>query len=54
MKASNSFIHNGDYVFVERDKSPNMKREDGYGFVVAVYSPENTRDPPTVNVHYEI
>eukprot|EP00979_Chaetoceros_neogracilis_P017907 scaffold10532_cov449-Chaetoceros_neogracile.AAC.24 len=28
--------------------------EEGYGFVVAVYSPENTRDPPTVNVHYDI
>jgi hypothetical protein len=54
LKASNSVIHNGDYVFVERDKPPNMNREEGYGFVVAVLSPENIRDPPTVHVHYEI
>eukprot|EP00979_Chaetoceros_neogracilis_P017506 scaffold10225_cov232-Chaetoceros_neogracile.AAC.1 len=31
-----------------------MNREEGYGFVVAVLSPENIRDPPTVHVHYEI
>ena len=54
LKASNSVIHNGDYVFVERDKSPNMNREEGYGFVIAVHPPENTGDPPTVNVRYEI
>jgi len=29
-------------------------REEGYGFVVAVNSLEDTRDPPIVNVHYEI
>ena len=54
LKVSNSVIHNGDYVLVERDKSPNMNREEGYGFVIAVHPPENTGDPPTVNVRYEI
>jgi hypothetical protein len=53
LKASNSFTYNGDYVFVERDTPPNMNREEGYGFVVGGCR-ENTRDPPTVNVHYEI
>eukprot|EP00979_Chaetoceros_neogracilis_P007876 scaffold1700_cov286-Chaetoceros_neogracile.AAC.2 len=54
LEVSNSVIHNGDYVFVERDKSPNMNREEGYGFVVAVHSPDNTEDPTTVNVRYDM
>jgi hypothetical protein len=54
LTASKYVIHHGDYVFVERDKSPNMNREEGYGFVVAVHSPDNTEDPPTVNVRYDM
>jgi hypothetical protein len=46
--------YNGDYVFVEREKFSNMNRKEGYGFVVAVHSPENTGDPPTKYVRYEI
>jgi hypothetical protein len=31
-----------------------MNREEGYGFVVAVHSPDNTEDPPTVDVSYDM